>query len=432
MTGKAIITLCDAESGRVISRTEEKNLVTNAVKSLFSPPQQAMFSGWAMSELLQGCLPMYKNILGGIMLLGDTVEENEENILLPSGVKPIGFAGDQYSGSNVLRGTLNLNESCETDNGYHFTWDFPTDKANGTIRCVALTNRLFGNVGFNFTDDKDGSMVFDPYTPSKVANSPHTFIETQQDGFIAGSFSQNHILRVMTNQNIVTLRTFTHPIPQSLRINDNPASPSYVDEVIELPCNVEGNGRFFVSGREKKLYFFAMEHNNNEFTTIRYFAVDAQSPHSYTEDSVTIPYLGITSLNAAVYGGALYIMTSSGTAVYGLDGTLLRSYDAVLNGYSHFFELNGAVYSAIYKGGDYYYQNFSYDEEIVTYGTKMRICPAAAINPPYIMLDYYDSVNRHAPVCMCLTNYLATINNLSSPIEKTASQTLKIEYIVEN
>ena len=33
---------------------------------------------------------------------------------------------------------------------------------------------------------------------------------------------------------------------------------------------------------------------------------------------------------------------------------------------------------------------------------------------------------------MMYTNYLATINNLSEPIEKTAAQTLKITYDIIN
>ena len=53
------------------------------------------------------------------------LEESKDNRMLREDCVPVGTAGDAYSGSNVMRGSLNINESYETENGYHFTWDFP-------------------------------------------------------------------------------------------------------------------------------------------------------------------------------------------------------------------------------------------------------------------------------------------------------------------
>ena len=432
MKGKARLTLCDAKSGRVISQTEECNMVTNAINRLFAPPRQGMFGQWDMAAMLGGYLPMYKNLLGGIMLLGNAVKEDADDFMLPAAVNPVGFAGDAYSGSNVMRGSLNLNESYETENGYHFTWDFATDKANGTIRCIALTNRLFGNVGFNETETADGAMLFDPLTPASAASSPRAFLGGGQLGYVVGCFSSNTFTFALFNANKLTLRTFTHPLPQGLKINDSAASFRYADAVAELPFNTDGNGWFFVNPADERIYCFSCESTGSDSTTLRYCAPKVTDPQDMIQGSVTLPYLGYTTVNAAVYNGQVYVMTNSGTRVFTMDGALLRSYDAAIQGHSRFFVHNGAIMSWICKNGGNYCQNFSCEGEVITYGLPMKLCYAPAIKPPYAIAQYTDRMSRSYAALMCCTNYMATINNLSQPLTKTASQTLKIEYDIMN
>lgn len=432
MTGKAIITLSDAQSGRVISRTEEKNMVTNAVKNLFSPSQMLMFNTWYMSELLKGCLPLYKNILGGIVLLGEQMEEDEDNIILPSTANVVGYAGNAYSGTNVMRGSLNINESYETENGYHFAWDFPTDKANGKIRCLALTNRLFGNIGFNTTETKDGSLIFSPYAPANVPITSHVYVEPLAKGYIIGSLKKNTILRVIMNSNVVTFRTYTHLNPQALKINDDPTNLPYSDVVIELPRRIDYYGRFFVNTDDHHVYFFALE-STNPATIVHYYAVDYENPVTYTEGSVSVPSFYVSAMNTALYKNKLYIMTSTSTKVFDMDGNLVKEFTQSYDSNSRFFTMDGSLYSVIRINSEYYYYNFSDEGEHLVYSAlTMRNCPAPTLKPPYGLFQYISASATMAPICMCFTNYMATINNLASPIVKTSSQTLKIEYIIEN
>ena len=80
-----------------------------------------------------------------IMLFDENIEENPEIIFKPVNVNIVGHAGSAYSGTNVMRGSYNTNESGEIENGYRHVWDFGTDKANGTIKCLSLTSLNGGN-----------------------------------------------------------------------------------------------------------------------------------------------------------------------------------------------------------------------------------------------------------------------------------------------
>lgn len=432
MKGKAIITLRDAKSGAIISRKEETNMVTNAVKNIFSPPQLAMYSNWNMSGLLKGCLPMYKTLFGGILLLGDTMEENEDNIILPPKANILGHAGGAYAGTNVFRGSLNTNECYETDNGYHFAWDFPTDKGNGKIRCIALTNRLFGNVGIESEATGDGTMIFDPYSPSTYTIDTRTYIESAQNGIVAGSFSKNTFLRVFVAGNIVTLRTVIFPDSSGLLINDDPTSPRYTEDTVELPEKVDEYGRFFVNSDENRIYFFALQLNGRESTTVKYYGIDIDKPHLITEGGVTVPYFNVSRFTAAVYKGQLYVMTDAATKIYGEDGTVLKTLDITYDAFGRFFVIEGDIFLSYTQNTHHYYANLSREEVPRIFAQKMRVCPTTSFKPPYVMCDYTDAAYKSTPMCMCLSTYMATINNLAEPIEKTSSQTLKVEYVIEN
>ena len=123
MEGKATLTLTDAKSGRVVKKVTEHNLVTDAVKRILNPPVYAMLYSFNFPNFINNVMPASK-LFSGIMLLGNTLSESRENVMLSGDYIPVATAGGEYAGANVRRGTLNTNESYATANGYHFTWDF--------------------------------------------------------------------------------------------------------------------------------------------------------------------------------------------------------------------------------------------------------------------------------------------------------------------
>ena len=74
MHGKATLILTDKDTGRVVEQREEHNLVTNALNSIFAqPPTLAYYS--ESRRVFNGYLPMYENLLKGLILFGDAIPE---------------------------------------------------------------------------------------------------------------------------------------------------------------------------------------------------------------------------------------------------------------------------------------------------------------------------------------------------------------------
>ena len=81
MEGKATLTLTDAKSGRVVKKVTEHNLVTDAVKRILNPPVYAMLYSFNFPNFINNVMPASK-LFSGIMLLGNTLSESRENVML--------------------------------------------------------------------------------------------------------------------------------------------------------------------------------------------------------------------------------------------------------------------------------------------------------------------------------------------------------------
>lgn len=141
--GKTTIELTNAETGAVEQKIEDENMVTNAVYNLVN----GSCSTTELNTLLNNCF-------SGLLLFEKNITEDINVITLPAGNKMIGKAAGAYSSENEpLIGNLNTAESAALDNGYRYVWDFPTNRGNGTIRCVCLTSYNGGLNGYELTPD---------------------------------------------------------------------------------------------------------------------------------------------------------------------------------------------------------------------------------------------------------------------------------------
>ncbi len=455
MKGKATLTLSEAATGKVVQRVEESNMVTNAISRLFNPPQEALIdTNWL--EQMAAMLPMWKNILGGIILLGNTLEESKDNIMLREDCVPVGTAGDAYSGPNVMRGSLNINESYETENGYHFTWDFPTDKANGTIRSIALTSRFFGNAGFAACETRDGSLVVNPngFDMSYLLSSSPKFI-TMSGSYFIGSFKPRELLYASSStknyKTTVLFKRFKTLDANALKINDRVYSQDGSNISVEtaeliLEYEVKNLKNIFWDPKNRDLYIFApVSHSSlsgSEYPyrgTVRYWNInpDTLAVKEYT--SIRFPKSGVGEvLSCAIYDGIFYAVTSSeGTYKVNMTTNELievlplttknpsRFYVNETGLMYNFYELRGSYGSAgAFRRMDAN-TDFLYDGLI--YGVPIY---SDWIPQPYFLFAYGQEFNT--AFVLLMSNYLATINNLAHPLTKTNAHTLKISYDIIN
>ena len=148
LKGVCEITLSDS-SGKVVQKTRDENMVTNALQKFLSFSATELYSSGTPASNVNYIRANLANMFGGVLLFDETLEENPDMLYPPANAHNVGHAGGSYSGNNTFRGTLNTVETEKLVNGYKFVWDFPTSAANGTIKSVALTNVWGGNIGYN-------------------------------------------------------------------------------------------------------------------------------------------------------------------------------------------------------------------------------------------------------------------------------------------
>lgn len=144
--GKATIELTDVNTSKK-EVYEEENLVTNAVKDLFSlNPSGLMYQiESSTTGFKEELFPIANKCYGGILLFEDRLEEDPDKYIVPSSNNVIGFASDNVNTTDYeKRGSANLAESKALENGYKFVWDFSTSQANGKISSLALTHYKAG------------------------------------------------------------------------------------------------------------------------------------------------------------------------------------------------------------------------------------------------------------------------------------------------
>ena len=144
--GKTTFELTDVNTGEV-EIIEDNNMVTNALQEFmltYGIFNKTVFVSDNRSSAL------YANLLGGLFLFDTALDENVDNTFMPAGVKMIGNGsrGVSNSGAVTELGSYNDTESGEqSDGSIKFVYDFSTAQANGTIACACLTSLTGGYMG---------------------------------------------------------------------------------------------------------------------------------------------------------------------------------------------------------------------------------------------------------------------------------------------
>lgn len=170
LKGRTTIQLRNAKTGELEQEVTEENLVTNAVQNMMSMPYFARVgqgnkeadgnTGDFERRLLHNNVPIYKNAYGGITLFKNEHEESVDKILPDGNNEVIGYAGGQGStefADDNRCGEFNATESKALDNGYHFVWDFDTEKSNGTFKSVSLGVR--NKIVYKRSNDSYGEIL---------------------------------------------------------------------------------------------------------------------------------------------------------------------------------------------------------------------------------------------------------------------------------
>ena len=449
LKGHADIYLMDAESGSIVDERHEDNIVTNAVQELLSMNPFAMKGGCNVH------VPLATKALGGVLLFPNSITEDATKYFARN-QWPTGYAGQNSDpNGDVRRGNFNPNESYATSNGYKLTWDFGTADANGDIAAICLTNK---NGGENYEYSLYGNSQYSGNTAiniSFMANSAKQIIDAYYGGYAyKAEWSGSGAAGTTPTLNIRkwALAPNRQPVYRSYEIDNS--TTEYID-LSNTHVVREGSQ----SGAKYYRYVYWDKYgmrilSTDELTAMStgYWYVTTVA-YDGTVSEVAIPYSDMTDINInvrpLVIDGWCYIpwnKTDNGTKKIGF-------YAVELANTSNINEIESSITG--YEFNTYYSSNFKFRvdvntpvciytltgqsknwlfaladgdfilDELKTSGADNESSVIYGNAGPFVLVKD-GNASEYLLAYKC--TYLATINNLGSPITKTADRTLKVVY----
>ena len=168
MKGKVELILKDKD-GNIVHREEKHNMVTNFFNEYFRP------LGITRAYPVDYDIP---NMVGGILLMENSITESATNIRIPAGNKMVGngvVGLVNGSGTAVTElGSYVEGETGWQDNGdYKMTFEWTPSQANGTISAICLTSKSTGYMGLGNSSSKKS---FYNYSYNDISSGSSAYI----------------------------------------------------------------------------------------------------------------------------------------------------------------------------------------------------------------------------------------------------------------
>ena len=468
---------------------EKDNLVTNAVADFLTMNPDGCFFK-AGTYIYNNLLPACPNLFGGILLYENALDEDPNKYFAPDDNHIVGYSSNDVNGTtDEKRGSMNLTESgaLEDGSGYRFIFDFSTSQANGTISAVGLTSKWGGISGYGSELSSEHvvklidtmSVTFPTTTDFLNAPNPKytgiVSIDPENDvayfAYVAGA-GLISLGKITVDFNKIGLAKNIGPNTLNVLETTSIATETFcarsaTDYTRNYAVCDDGDG-----------YIWFFEHkdgavgNSSGNATINYVKI-SKADWSFTEGTFTVEaqlyrlgrhlsgYNNATSYNsdnyAIVKDGFLYCLNNTTTAVVKIDlgnptnvavmenpsGAIPIVISESRYGSFGVTEFN-VVGNIVYFPGGYIEGNEIYpaakgadmtdntedinSPSVYPKGLKGGFGARLHYGPFMFMYDRRNlEIRRHVYL---MTPYLATINNLPTPVQKTADKTMKITYIL--
>lgn len=473
--GKTTFELTDVNTGEV-EIIEDNNMVTNALQEFmltYGIFNKTVFVSDNRSSAL------YANLLGGLFLFDTALDENVDNTFMPAGVKMVGNGsrGVSNSGAVTELGSYNDTESGEqSDGSIKFVYDFSTAQANGTIACACLTSLTGGYMGMGSDNSYVDKNRIDAHQDKGLSNNYVYFS-------LAGAGNKYfNILYPVYNENAIYC-TNPYNIDYASATASQHWSVTKKIEILKLRAGFTGVGIRDSKNLNKVIDRFEVDIPQDILDYMGTSTATVTPIGDSFNGNIFLIFNKSSSNNMAT-GSYCWIMKidkdRNATAYKFTNNTneklVLRNTQSYRNRYT----INGDyLWLAGYDSKKLYGINYSDSTQIIDTGiglgtTGAFICSIAenlvgignlSYNNtyPYRAYSIYDVINRtykyvngyeeandyiYIPFVdkkgvylkvyetdgkMEITKdvrYLATINNLSEPVVKTSSKTMKVTYTI--
>lgn len=459
LKGHTRIELRNVETGEVEVH-EDDNLVTKAIDYIINMEVARN------AYLNDYCMPVATQLLGGIMLFDEVLEESVDNVHFPTNVHLVGYAGQTANTEDAYCGVYNTAESGKTDSGFVSVWDFGTSQANGTIKSVARTHRYGGQNPIR-------------YFKSPIYSQRRAGIPDNDTGWSPIRYDGEYLYMIKGNSNTHLMRLARVKFPM-LKFGVGEYSADKLSYEVIASWDTEIHSWHYVQdqyyeydytvyvddpihyedGRDGYIYAFIGDGNGESGETLNYFRIK-YSDESYEKSEPATINIGLTYYYYSTTTGGckyfqknlwhinsrtLYLMSRDRKSVYMIPLDNIPSKrsirfvaadndDYMLNIHNvtphnggiwvikYHYTTSGYQYQngILYPDGTYIVLNIAGTSDENYWGYPRCCCDELEILSRY----YGDGVSVGRDWA---ANYLGTINNLTSAITKTSAQTMKIVY----
>lgn len=425
LKGHSTIELTDVKTGKV-ERYEDDNLVTNGIK------YYQRFYG----------LPtvVWKEVFTGVKIFEENITEDPNMVVAPLAANMIGYACDYSDTTDNMRGILNLDQSglLEDGSGIKLTWDFAQNQANGTIKCICLTpkdsaryprreieeyNRIIcANVSTNSVKrpidyDYSKRTVISCFASLKSEN--RMVFSLNRTPFIYSGITDDGTGKLLGNFEVNVPGDFSEYVTDGTYIGTY-ENFYYFMAIKSFSANKPATTTFLLVKIKRGTY---------EVETQEFSFSDPAYPDVYFDTLVSTG-----SYYAFVFNGGIYICKSNRAYKFKMqDYTLEKVLDLKLPSQGFFAVSKHNVIGNdftidendnIRNGSSTFYKNVG-SQYGVPRGVLFELVPDVIFAGCYTATNYKDDLYiLRAPI-------IITINNLTTPVTKTADKTMKITYILK-
>ncbi len=461
LKGTTRIELTDVNTGEV-EVFENHNMVTNALKDIFTP----LGLSQRPSRYFVDFIPYYEKLLGGILCFDKEIPENPDDYYPPADANLVGCAayGVQNNTTNTFRGGYNQTESEVNmkDRYVKYVYDFATSQANGTIASVCLTHKhggftSYGSKNAVYTRDyplmqgicEDNLQYVHPNHTGANTSSTHsgmTVGKTEVIFLIDKEKDCAYYLKVVDNTHIHITKRRTYLKSVSI-LDDEYRTKPLIEEIevaeLSIPLTI-GYWSINYDPSNDCVYFCCTSNYyvpTNGSVLVTEIKVDTWKVKQYE-----VPNTANTNLRTdscwQMFVASGYLLIKKYDSPYDLYKIQIsnpanvtefkRTNCSSINGVAKFV-INDRVYFE--NGNDQVLIADLYTNEIMppecqsffNTGNWLHLTPVR--NNKLLYFADYGTWSTAGWYMFC--NYLATINNLDTPVTKTADKTMKITYILQ-
>jgi len=436
--GHTEIQLTDVRTGKV-KTFHDDNMMTNGLAEFMK--NHGMLCGTPFTDDVKNDL--INTLLGGILLFDTALTENVNNTRLADGIKMTAnaCAGVTHTGDPTELGSYDANES-GWQNDEHtvyrhvFTWT--TSQGNGRIASACLTSKPHGYIGEgnstsglkitdnNITRETYGSKV--DIGSRERAYSEHMFMIIDNVAYylkIDTSAQTITISKVHVTDTECDLRDVSNSTTAQLEevaVLNNPVGTANLVQLKSCSCRVLSNSVVLAINANNAYKVLKLSSDLTAITD----CVDV------TPSATSITFNSSDQMFLSADATKLILRNETARKVFKIDLSNLANVSEITVKGNPAFQTNHAQ-EYLSEGKRHYASDYVYDE------TLNEIYPLN-MSPLYFihigdlhkddatMIAYMSAYNSSSGYGVRNNDYLATINNLSSPVTKDSTQTMKVIY----